>query len=135
MKRYIPVFATLALFAGLTLSATAGTETDPDSADSARNWDKFSAALVTNIQAGHPGVQASALRHVVYYGDKVDVSDAVFDIVRIYRDNDDENLRMLALAALHKMDNTWANDFIARSIPFEKSDRVKRQSLAVLSAQ
>ena len=61
-----------------------------------------------------------------------DVDEAVFDVVRIYRNNDNVKVRQLALNTLHKMQNNWAMDFLGRSIKFEKSPVIKKQLYCIL---
>ena len=51
------------------------------------NWNAFSKNLVQAIKSGHPGLQQSAMQRIVQYADKLDVEDAVWDIVQIFRFN------------------------------------------------
>ncbi len=69
---------------------------------------------------------------VIRFGEKVDVSDAVFDVVNIYRTHEDENMRRMALVTLGKMDSDWAIGFLQRAEQFETSDVLKQTMRAVI---
>ena len=96
------------------------------------NWDAFSKNLVWCMQIKNEGVQTSAMQQIIRYGDRLDVEDAVFDVVRLYRNHDNEKVRQLALSALHKMQNKWAMDFLKRNVNYEKSPALKKQIYCIL---
>ena len=73
---------------------------------------------------------------VIQYGHHMDFGRlAVFDAVRLYRDHKNERFRRMAAVALLQMNDSWAFDFLERSVPFEKNATVKRTVLAVLAAR
>jgi hypothetical protein len=74
-----------------------------------------------------------AIQQIAIYGSHLDVDDAVFDVVGVYRNSKNENERILALSALGKMKNAWAMDFLSRSVPFEKNDRVRQITIDVVN--
>lgn len=90
-------------------------------------WAKFSKNIVKALKSDSPGLQKSAMQMVIKYGDKLDVGDAVFDVMRVFRNEKDRGERRLALAALVNMNNEWAMDFLKRQGEFEKDPVIKNQ--------
>ena len=103
----------------------------------ARNidWDRVSENLVEAIQSDNPGVQQAAMRLVIQFSDKVDVSDAVKDLMSIYRFSENTKERQLALVTLHKIGNEYAMDFTKRNMKFETDEKIKKMATACLSQQ
>lgn len=91
---------------------------DPDAAESV--WIAFGDNLVMALKTDNEGLNISALHHIARYGERVDVRDARFEMVRIFRDHEDSRVRMLALAALSKAKDAWIADFLRRSARYEK---------------
>ena len=77
--------------------------------------------------------QNHPMKHVIRYGKNVEVEEAVFDVMRVYRDGDNENLRRMAVVTLSNMKSDWAIKFLERSERFEKSDAVQQTIRAVLA--
>ncbi|MFQ5569294.1 MAG: HEAT repeat domain-containing protein [Rhodothermales bacterium] len=100
----------------------------------AAHWDQLSKGLIDAIGSDHDGAKQGALRMIIFYGDQLDVSAAVFDVVRIYRDHEDNRLRRMAVVALGKMKSPWAIDFLERSVRFEKTPSVRQTIQAVVAA-
>lgn len=96
-------------------------------------WDAFSDRLVEALASDNTSLQQSALRLVIQYGDKLDVRDGVFDVVRMYRDGSDKQLRRMAVVALVHMDSEWAIDFLKRSAAFEKNETLRRTIVAAVA--
>lgn len=97
-------------------------------------WDAFGDRLEAALDTDHRGLHHAALRLVIAYGDNFHLDeDAVFDVMRIYRDDDSERARRMAVVALAEMDSNWAFEFLKRSTRFEKSAKVKQTILAVLA--
>lgn len=101
---------------------------DPD----ADQWKTFSKNLVVALKSDNDGVCAGAMGMVIRFSEKVDVSDALFDVVSIYRNHEDENMRRMALVTLGKMDSPQAIGFLTRAEQFEKSDVLKQTMRAVI---
>jgi hypothetical protein len=97
------------------------------------DWALFSEALVEAMDTPNQGVRLGALLQIATYGSHLDVDEALFDIVRIYRDATDTNCRILALMALASLEDPWAMDFLERSARFEKNDRIRRHTIAVVN--
>lgn len=98
------------------------------------DWAKFSKNTVKALKSDSPGLQKSAMQMVIKYGDKLDVGDAVFDVMRVFRNGKNRGDRRLALAALVHMDNEWAMGFLKRQSEFEKDPVIKNQ-LASLGSE
>ncbi|RMI17089.1 MAG: hypothetical protein D6681_03750 [Calditrichaeota bacterium] len=92
------------------------------------NWKAFSKNLVVALQSDNPGLQQSAMQLVIEHGDRVDVKAAVFHVMRVFRHHPDRQVRLLALAALTRMNSSWASGFLKRHIQFE-GDPVIRDRL------
>lgn len=125
MAKLLLLLAALAV-APARATVTAPDHTPPAPGAEAAAWDAFGANLVAALQADNLGLRCSALQHVVTYGDRVDVRGARFEVVRLFRDNPDERVRLLALAALSQMHDGWVADFLVRSARFEKDARLAR---------
>lgn len=92
------------------------------------DWTAFSKNLVRALGTPNEGLQISAMSMVVRYGENLDVNNAVFDVVRIFRNNKNPKIRQLALVTLYKMQNKWAVDFLKRNLKFEKDKNILNQS-------
>lgn len=125
----------LALFAmGLTATATATPNTNTNAAEATtQQWDAFSKNLVNALVSGHEGLQTAAMSRVVQYGDKVNVDDAMFEVMSLYRNHSDENVRRLAVVTLGNMNSDWAISYLKRAERFEKSATLRRTIQAVVS--
>jgi len=96
-------------------------------------WAAFGERIELALESSHTGLQHGALRLVIAYGDNIEMSeDAVFDVMRIYRNGQTERARRMAVVALAEMDSRWAIGFLNRSWRFEKSPLVRQTILAVL---
>ena len=116
MKYFMVLAVLLSLF--ISQVAFAGDNSRLDKV----NWEAFSANLVK-------GVKQAAMQHIITYGDRLDVNEAVFDIVRIYRFHKNERFRQMAVVALSKINSDYAAYFLKRSLKFEKNPTIYRQIL------
>ena len=98
----------------------------------AQQWERASKTMVRALKTDNDGLKISVLHNIIRYGDKLDVGDAVFDIMRIYRNHKDERVRQLALIALHKIENDWAMNFLKRALKFENSPILRKRIYAIL---
>lgn len=96
------------------------------------DWEIFSKNLVNALQSENTGLQQSAMQLVIRHGDRLQVHDALFDVVRVFRSGKDRGVRLLALTAMSKMNSNWAFYFMKRSIKFEDDPIIKRQLLAIV---
>lgn len=91
------------------------------------NWNAFSKNLVKALKSGNTGLQQSAMQKVVLYGSQLNVKEAEFDVMRIFRSDQNQGIRLLALMALVHMDSNWAIGFLKTQIEFEEDPFIKRQ--------
>ena len=82
-------------------------------------WVQFGENLVVALKSDNDGLKVSALQHIAAFGERLDVSDARFEMVRLFRDNKDDRVRMTALNALSKVRDSWVADFLHRTARFE----------------
>lgn len=152
MKRFSALLLAAAVTIGssgiayATASATAFAGPDGDDrvealeqaaaeAESSADWARFSAGLVEALGTEEHALQNAAMRLVIEYSEKVDVSKARFDIVRIYRDGDDKQARRMAVVALASLNDGWVDDFLKRSARFEQSETLNRTIRGVLAGK
>jgi hypothetical protein len=96
------------------------------------DWELISENLVVGIQSGNPGVQQAAMRLVIQHPEKLDVNDALNDLMHIYRFSDNTKMRQLALVTLHKIGSEYAMDFAKRNLEFESDEKIIKLSQAAL---
>jgi len=96
------------------------------------DWDLVSENLVIGIETGNPGVQQAAMRLVIQYSDNLTMDDAVMEMMRIYRFNNDTKMRQLALVTLHKISSEYAMDFVRRNLEYETDEKILRISQAAI---
>ena len=123
MKYFMVLAVLLSLF--ISQVAFAGDNSRLDKV----NWEAFSANLVKGLAMDNDGVKQAAMQHIITYGDRLDVNEAVFDIVRIYRFHKNERFRQMAVVALSKINSDYAAYFLKRSLKFEKNLTIYRQIL------
>ncbi|MGH1364175.1 MAG: hypothetical protein ACRBF0_11495 [Calditrichia bacterium] len=88
-------------------------------------WKIFSDNVVLALKSEKPGLQQSAMQLVIRYDGKLDVREAVFDVMRVFRNHEDTQVRRLALVALTKMNNQWALGFLERQHRFEDNATIR----------
>jgi hypothetical protein len=91
------------------------------------NSKAFSKNLIKALKSGNPGLQQSAMQMVIRYGSLLDVKEAEFDVMRIFRSDKSQGTRLLALMALIDMDSKWAVGFLRTQVEFEKDPMIKKQ--------
>lgn len=96
-------------------------------------WDAFSKNLAIALQSDYDGVKSAALGMIIRYGNQLDVEGAIFDVMKIYRNHDNEKMQRMALVALGQMENDWAIDFLQRAERFEDSDVLRQTIRAVVT--
>lgn len=96
------------------------------------NWKSFSKNLVTAIKSGNTGLQVSAMQLVIKWGDRINVSGAALDLVKLYRKHENEKVRQIALVTINAMNNDWAAGIAIRDLAFEDSERMKRMMVAII---
>ncbi|NNE71799.1 MAG: hypothetical protein HKN29_15750 [Rhodothermales bacterium] len=95
---------------------------------------RISESLAEALASDHRGLETGALRLVIAYGDVVSLNrTAVIEMVRLYRDDEDENVRQMAVVALGAAGDEWGLDFLERSEAFEDVRRIRHTIRAVLA--
>ena len=128
MKRFISIFATLVFSFTLMFSNVSFAKERVD-------WDAFSKNLVKALKTPNTGLQVSAMQKVITYSDKLNISDAALELVRLYRNHKDERVRQLALVTINATNNDWAAGIVKRDYDFEKSAKIKQVMAAIIVAQ
>jgi hypothetical protein len=123
MRRFI-----LVLFTGFFLLGFVYSQ------EQATDWEQFSVNLVNAFKIPNEGLHKSAMCMIIRYADKLQVDDAVFDVVRIFRSNKDPKVRQLALVTLHKMQNAWAMDFLRRHYRFEQDETIRKMNCCIVNS-
>ncbi len=95
------------------------------------DWEAFSKNVVKALKSDNTGLQQSAMQMVIKYSSQLNVKDAVFDVMRIYRNDKNQQVRRLALVTLTNMDSEWAKGFLKREIQFEGDSEIKKQLIAI----
>lgn len=97
-------------------------------------WQTFSNNITKSLKSENPGVKYSAMQLIIEYSDNINVEDGVYDVMREFRNNDDPNVRKLALITLYKMKNDWAIDFLKRHEKFEDNKEIKTTIASIINA-
>ncbi|MDA0875186.1 MAG: HEAT repeat domain-containing protein [Bacteroidetes bacterium] len=99
------------------------------------DWKTYGEGLQDALAFEHQGLRNSALRLFIAYSERLQLgNEAVVDLMRIYRDDDSEQARRMAVVALGELDSALAVDYLERSLEFEESDAVKRTIAAVVNS-
>jgi hypothetical protein len=93
------------------------------------NWQAFGDNLINAVSSDNQGLKISAMQHMITYQKYLDVRDATFDLIRIYRLHPDERMRQLAAVTLESVGSSWGKDFLRRNLRFEKNEVIKHQIL------
>jgi len=97
-------------------------------------WQTFSDNLTTSLKSENPGVKYSAMQLIIEYSNDINVEDGVYDVIREFRNNDNQNVRKLALITLYKMKSDWAIDFLKRHHKFEENNEIKGTITSIVTA-
>lgn len=96
-------------------------------------WDRFSKQVVSALASGHSGLEGGALRMIISYGDKLDVSSARLDLIRIYRSAKEDNMRRMAVVALGSLQQEWGISYLARHARDEQSQGIRHTMLSIVN--
>ena len=133
MKAFSRLLSVFMVFV-FVASASANPIGDKTKTEKDVNWKNYSRTVVDGIRSENTGVRESAMRLAIQYSDQIDVADATIDLMRIYRNADNAQLRRLAAVTLASLDSDLADGYLRMSEPYEKNDGV-RKTLAALSNQ
>ncbi len=96
------------------------------------DWPMVSQNISNALKSGNDGLRQSAMQRIIQYEGLLDASDMVFDLLSIFRDNEDVRMRQMALIALYKTRDPWAMKFLKRRLAFEDSPRFRYLITAIL---
>ncbi|MBN2424186.1 MAG: hypothetical protein JXR46_01465 [Calditrichaceae bacterium] len=97
------------------------------------NWEAFSVNLVKAIKSGHPGLQQSAMQRIIRYADSLNTKDAVYPLVQIFRFNDNDKVRRLAMVALAKINSDHAISYLYKYMKFEENVMIRHQCVCIIN--
>ncbi len=96
-------------------------------------WSDYSERLKGALMNEQTGLQQSALQNIIRYGSYFDNDkETVFEIVSIYRNHEDDQMRRMAVVALGELEDAWAMNFLKRAVRFETSPEVAHTTKYVL---
>jgi len=97
------------------------------------DWNLYSKNLVKAMNSENLGLQVSSMQQIIKYKDNVNVDKAVQTIFRLYRRDKDVRVRQMALKTIYELQNDWALGMLARDVNYEKTPKIKRMLVAILS--
>ncbi len=98
------------------------------------DWATFSTNLVAALNSDHLGRQEAALRYAIQYKGNVELGGATISMMKLYRDNPDDNMRRLAVVALASLDSPLVDGYLTRAVAFENDAAVLKTIKDVLAA-
>ncbi|MBT8401625.1 MAG: hypothetical protein KJO98_14200 [Rhodothermia bacterium] len=102
----------------------------------AGQWAEYSDVLGDALHSEVEGLRFAALRLAIQYSDDLTLDrSAIHDMAAMYRSHRNDNVRRMAVVALGSTDDSWAIDYLKRSVPFEKTPRVLHTLKAVLQPE
>lgn len=103
-------------------------------------WVKtFGKQLKGQLESDDPLIQQQALQHITYfasfYEGKIDFSDAVPTLVKLYRKDDDANVRLYALVALYAIGDEGGMEQVRNALHAQRwPPRLQLVTLAALTS-
>ena len=125
-----PLFKVVPLF---VFAAFLFISTNSFALDKNTDWKAFSKNLVKALETSNDGLQQSAMQQIIKYADNLNVKEGVNELLSVFRDHEDTQVRRLALAAIHKTKSIRAKGFLERAIDFESSPVIKKQMYFVIN--
>ena len=139
--RQVAAVASVVLLLAAMAPQVATAQQDTASTDTAPRWTHtFEQQIQTLLESGNANMQARGMQLIVELGERDDYAfdfrsmrPQIYDVL-LNRDNAD-NLRILALSALHATGPTPGNRILVASVQDETSPRVRRFMLRMLIAE
>ncbi|KAA3610317.1 MAG: hypothetical protein D8M58_06140 [Calditrichaeota bacterium] len=118
MRKFLVTFLIVSLLSSFAFAVPNNDQVD---------WDLFSDNLKSSLKSENMGVKLSAMQLIIKHSENlsIDNRNAVYDVMREFRNNNNLNIRRLSLITLYKMKNDWAIDFLKRIYKFEKNEIIK----------
>ncbi len=100
-------------------------------------WAGLESQLISLLRSPDHAVQERALQHIIYFAnhraDQVDLSRSAPIVLEIYESDTNDRRRIMALSALHALDEPFAMKRLREHVRWEQSPRLKQLTLAVLA--
>ncbi len=127
MSKFLVSILIVSLLSSFAFATTNNDQTD---------WAKFSENIKVALQSENTGLKYSAMQHIIKYSDDLNVDNpsAVFEVMREFKNNEDQSIRRLSLITLYKMNNDWAMASLKRQYKFEENIKIKNAIGAVVLA-
>lgn len=128
--RFLTAVVAVILF---VLPASGQDSMDRDTLLTGSQWEAFNESLINAVHDDNEGVREGALMQIAYYGDFMDFPElTVFEVMRIYRDHDDPQIKRLAVVALGNMGSKWAIEFLDMLAPYETNEALRKTMESVV---
>ncbi|MFQ5568593.1 MAG: hypothetical protein ACE5G0_02895 [Rhodothermales bacterium] len=133
---WIPLISMMLIVVGLPRVAMAqGAPPNTDTLMTLEQWANFDNNLASALTSNNDGVKEGALRQIIRHGEYLDMSRlSAFDVMRIYRNHKDDDMRHLAVLALGNMNDRWAIEFLDMLSGFETSEKIQKTMDDVVKA-
>ena len=95
-------------------------------------WDMLSSGIKMALKGTNPGVKQSAILLVIKHGKKLDMEDAITDLIRYYRSRQDEFSQKLALLAIFQVDSEVASELMYEQL-VQQTTTAKQEILKLYS--
>ncbi|MDZ4698948.1 MAG: HEAT repeat domain-containing protein [Rhodothermales bacterium] len=100
---------------------------------SIQDWRAYGERLAAALTSSTEGMTQSALQRLIQYGDFMPATrQTVMEVVTIYRNNEDDRVRRMAVVALGKLGDDWSMAYLKRAVHFEKNPEVRHTITYVL---
>ena len=125
MRSKVFTFLTLCFFIFSSLGTILAQESDVDWANIKVDWEKYSKNLVKALKSDNPGLKHSAILRIIQSAESLKVDNAKFELMHIFRTDKNPKVRLLAMIALHKLNNKWAMRFLSDNLKYEKDESIR----------
>lgn len=99
--------------------------TNANAQDRQVNWEAFSKNLVVALGSDNEGLQLSAMGMVIRYADQLDVKDAAWDVLKVFKTSKDRRIRRLAMVTLYHIKHDNAMYHLKRLLAFEGEEGIR----------
>ena len=100
---------------------------------STEQWDAFGQSIGEALASEHDGLQIGAMRLAIQYADYIDLNGSVIELMRIYRNHSDDQVRRLAVVAMGSLNSKMVISYLRLHEPYEQSPKVRRTIRAVIA--
>lgn len=101
-------------------------------------WRALEYQLNTSLNSDLEGVQATQMKNAIamttLYRNRIDLRPSVPAIIAFHRNNDDPQMRALAVAALQSIDSMESRRYLRKKVQPDEMEAARVEMVAVLSA-